>query len=71
MLGVEGRDIGEAIVFRDIPVTGSGLQSVTIPVKKSARYVELTVFNWRGGWTFLSEVSFTGGSAVAVGKGGR
>jgi hypothetical protein len=56
-----GRDMGEAVSFRDIAVTKTPLQSVTIPLARaSGQYVELTVFNWRGGWTFLSEVSFRG-----------
>jgi hypothetical protein len=56
---VEGRKVGEPIGFKAIPVSGMGIQSVTAPSGgRTGRYVTLTVWNWRGGWTFLSEVSF-------------
>jgi hypothetical protein len=70
--GVAGRDVGETIMFSDVPVTGTGLQSVTIPLTKATgRYVEMTILNWRGGWTFLSEVSFAGGLEAPAVKGRR
>ncbi|MBT3294691.1 MAG: hypothetical protein HN919_09400 [Verrucomicrobia bacterium] len=70
--GVEGRDVGETVMFSDFPVTGTGLQSVTIPLTRATgRYIEMTILNWRGGWTFLSEVSFAGGLEAPGMKGRR
>ncbi len=60
-VGSPGRDMGATRSVRDIAVTNTPLQSFTIPFSDTAgQYVELTIFNWRGGWTFLSEVSFRG-----------
>ncbi|MDP6631123.1 MAG: hypothetical protein QGH42_11515 [Kiritimatiellia bacterium] len=71
-VGAPGHEMGEAQSFRDIAVTKTPLQSVTIPLTQTAgQYVELTIFNWRGGWTFLSEVSFKGRKSLTGEREGR
>ena len=56
---IPGADVAPPVSLTELPASDARLQSVTIPVQDvSARFVEVTVLNWGGGWTFLSEVSF-------------